>query len=361
MNPVDRAQESAFEPLDQHGKGADVANFLAILEDLKSKDDCRQSMHPQPEAASKSAAASRSMAGADASLRAANRELQDEIARLLCAKRNADRDLFEVRALLANAEKRNDKLRATISFRLGQAMIEAGRSWHGAIAFPSAALGLAREARQRRRAAARAPALEVTPKPARQIQIIETALAIVRDKGPDEAAAWAKMRRLQKPVLARVLVDIAGAARSGDPSRAASLAVEAIELDRTQYRVTHLAFAMADAGRLAEAATIIAGVHAARATLSASERRKIDRILGQTELCAASPQASLGDRRQPLTRRAPVILAALVERLRLRGEQLKPQVPVAVAQQVGELQAYIASAGSPSGMGLGSRASQRAS
>lgn len=346
--PIGMASERmASDVLGKRAESADVIAFRAILESFGSHGGDRLEADPAPVALPNSAMSD--PVAANAALLAENGRLQDEIARLLSAQRSAAREIFEARALLAEAETQKNKIRATISFRLGKAIIEAGQSWRGAIRFPQIALALAREARQRRYAALRAPAREMAPKPARQLQIIERALAILRERGIQEATAWAKARRLEKPMLGRVLVDIASAARSSDPMMAAALAVEAIELDRAQYRVTHLAFTMADDGRLAEAATIIAAAEGAGVIWCATERRKIDRLLGRAaELRVIPRQKRFEERPQSAAWRPLAFLSGRIAYLASLGRQLSLHGPAAVVQRVGKVHAYVSNAPSPS-------------
>lgn len=341
------SKRMASDVFGKRAENADVIAFRAILESFGSRGDDRPEASPAPVALPNSAVSD--AIAANAELLAENGRLHAEIARLLSAQRSAARDIFEARALLTEAETQKNKIRATISFRLGKAMIEAGQSWRGTIRFPQIALALAHEARQRRYAALRAPAREIAPKPARQLQIIERALAIFRERGIPEATAWAKARRLEKPMLGRVLVDIASTARSSDPKMAAALAVEAIELDPAQYRVTHLAFTMADDGRLAEAATIIEAAKRAGVIWSATERRKIDRLLGRAaELCVIPRQKRLEERRQSSARRQLAFLSGGIAYLARFGRQLSLHASAAGGQRVGKVHAYVSNAPSPS-------------
>src|SRR5690606_22580648 len=149
-----------------------------------------------------------------------------------------------------------EKARETVSFGLGQALIQAGKGPSELFALPARLAELRRRSTERRRAipvAAAAAPSEAEPKVG-ITQAIAVGGAHALQAFIDEHAS-----DTPAPTLAAACTAVAREARR-DPSLALIPAQQAVKLDPRPFRRKWLAFLMQDADHVAEAHDLLASV-----------------------------------------------------------------------------------------------------
>jgi len=104
------------------------------------------------------------------------------------------------------------------------------------------------------------------------------------EDGLEVARKWVEDQRPRAAVLSRVLLDLAGRARSSDPSLVVPLARAAVDADPNEGRVKHLAFCLMDAGSIEEAGAILQSALRAGATFNPAEARRHNELMALERL-----------------------------------------------------------------------------
>ncbi len=164
-------------------------------------------------------------------------------------RRVLDREVVELRSLLAEAERQLAGVRQTFIWRIGEAIVSA-RGWKGLRQLPRRLIALRRAFLEKRAHAVALHAAD-TRKLADRLRHVEEALGVLARDGP--AAAIAHVRGLperQAEEKARALVEVALAIRAAEPTLAADLGVEAAGLNAAEPRLRALVLGLFDDGAL---------------------------------------------------------------------------------------------------------------
>jgi glycosyltransferase involved in cell wall biosynthesis len=177
------------------------------------------------------------------------------------------------------AHRRLERLRQSGTFRLGEALVGAGRSWRGLINLPRTFLQLAGAQR-----VARGPDTRGTELAARAVDPAELDVLFDRD-GLAAAEAFVHERSRGRPDAeqATLLTQLARRALAGAPDEALRIARRAFALDPRPYRRKWLGFMLHDAGSIVEAHELLRALPAGK-ELKPPERHKLERIAGRYRL-----------------------------------------------------------------------------
>jgi glycosyltransferase involved in cell wall biosynthesis len=210
------------------------------------------------------------------------RRLERDIATYRDARDAAEFKVTDLQAFLNHARGQIQEARDSPEYRLGAMLLEIRRDWRALLRLPRSFARWADEnARQRHVAEGR---LAPLGEPVEYTAAVERALALAEQAGIEAAERWALDQRFRGPVLARVLSDLAGFARRRDPKEAVRLARSALEADPRETRVKRLAFLMAEAGSLSEAAQLLRSGIATGANLNATEQKRAQNLFALVDL-----------------------------------------------------------------------------
>jgi Glycosyl transferases group 1 len=228
--------------------------------------------------------------------------LRQEMNRLQVIKQATEAQLLETRRTVKNVEYRLVRTRATSAYQVGDALIDANKSWKGLLRLPGKLLGVFRSARTLRRTSktsreATRPDVEHSTE---AIEFVKTALQQVERHGANTAAVWAKANAPKQSVLAYALMEVATAAAREDPWLAVTLGTEAIHLYPLQQRLKTLAFLLGEYGHVRAAVTLIDTALAASAHFNGQEAKSADHLRALGRLFDAPPVVPAAVRSAPL-------------------------------------------------------------
>lgn len=229
--------------------------------------------------------------------------LKREFARVHAARRSTDLDLLDARRANKDLEHRLVKVRQTISWQLGSALVDSVQSLPAAARLPSRMLAVLRSSRslKKRLRDARKAVPDELLQSAEAAHVTATALGMVASKGGEIAAAWVRAQMLKHAVLANALIEIAKTVAREQPQLAAELGAEAIEHGPIEGRVKLFAFQLADLGHLRASAMLVDKAQLAGAKFNLSEAKKAEAIRAMVRLSQSPP--SIVNHKVTLTRR----------------------------------------------------------
>lgn len=210
--------------------------------------------------------------------------LKEQNNRLEQQNQQARRDLERLRQLSAALQLKLERTSQTISFRLGNALLQSSRSPRHLMALPGQLLALRREARDRRtrrsrrRAQPDASALDGVDGGSAQPCSLPTLTRLLALE-PKLAAAEVTASAAPAVARARLVNELAKAYRASDLPAAVALGRTAFELDPQPWRAKWLASLLYDAGAIAEPARLIAEARNHLA-LSGRDATRAELILG---------------------------------------------------------------------------------
>jgi glycosyltransferase involved in cell wall biosynthesis len=217
--------------------------------------------------------------------------LRREMNRLQSAKQATEHELLESRRSVKAFEQRLVKVKTTISYQLGSALVDSNKSWKGIMRLPARLVGVYRSSRALRRRSRNhkdATASDIA-RSTEAVEFIRSALAHVEQNGAEPAVAWAKKNTTKLSVLAYTYIEIARAIALDQAPLAAQLAAEALELYPIEQRAKTLAFLLGEQGHLRLAVALLEKAAAAGASFSTAEARTADYLRSLVRLLDAPP------------------------------------------------------------------------
>jgi glycosyltransferase involved in cell wall biosynthesis len=200
-------------------------------------------------------------------------------------RRVLDREIVELRSMLAESERQLGSIRQTFIYRIGDAIVSA-RTWKGLRNLPRRLLALRRAYVEKRRAARADGSQE---RVSERLRYVEDALKTLEAGGLDEAVAGIRsMPDRNAPERARALVELAHAVRLDQPEKAAELAVEAgaINPKETASRLRALVIGLFDQGEVGAPTAILDGL-AEQLMVNEIDRPRREIILAHSRQIAA--------------------------------------------------------------------------
>ena len=212
--------------------------------------------------------------------------LRDEIERQKAARRALEFEALELRRAARESQEQLRRLKATISFRIGSAMVEAAQSLPGALRLPRNLYGVFRASRElkQRRLRARQPGDAPVPVAAGHAEALHDCAALAEIAGVEVAAGQFRAKILPRPVLARILAEIAKTAPPESHVAIAALAAEALALNPLEDAAKWLAFTLFDRGQPSAAARLLDDIQKAGAPFNATEARRAEMIRAHARL-----------------------------------------------------------------------------
>ncbi len=197
------------------------------------------------------------------------------------AMRALDREVIQLRAMLAEAERQMGNIRQTFIYRIGETIVSA-RTFKGLRQLPRRLLALRRAYLEKR--GLLSPSVHTRMGYSDRLRYVEEALALLASQGVDAAIDFVRSAPGQDPDdKARALLEVAHAVWSDNPAQAASLAVEAGAVNQLDPRLRSLVLSLFDHGEvdapalmlstLSETLTVTPADRARRETILAYERQ----------------------------------------------------------------------------------------
>jgi glycosyltransferase involved in cell wall biosynthesis len=197
------------------------------------------------------------------------------------AIRALDREVIQLRAMLAEAERQMGNIRQTFIYRIGETIVSA-RTLKGLRQLPRRLFALRRAYLEKR--GLLSPPVHARMGYADRLRYVEEALALLAAQGVDSAIDFIRSAPGQDPEdKARALLEVAHAVWRRDPAQAASLAVEAGAVNQLDPRLRSLVLSLFDHGEvdapalmlstLSETLTVTPADRARRETILAYERQ----------------------------------------------------------------------------------------
>ncbi|MBA3810070.1 MAG: glycosyltransferase [Caulobacteraceae bacterium] len=226
------------------------------------------------------------------------------------SRRALDREIVEMRSLLAEAERQLGNVRQTFIYRIGEAIVSA-RTWKGLRSLPRRLIALRRAYREKRGNAG--PSVENRQRVSQRLRYVEEAVNVLSNHGLDAAGAHVRgMPERHAEEKARALVELALAGLADHPGRAGGLGLEAAGLNPREPRLRALVMALFDHGQVMAPADLLAkmdgGLMSSPADLArrdvilahrsqlvapmAPPPRAADRPGGRPRLAVVTPRAS---------------------------------------------------------------------
>ncbi len=212
-------------------------------------------------------------------LAAAERRRADAAASLNVQLLALQSEMHQSRSALVGARRSADRARQTLSFRLGNALVLASKSWQGVRDLPGHLIALRRDARLGRFRGGDAGASDGIAQPAPDLHgELDTLFA----RG-GAAAAERLLRERAATLPGNALADgythVARLALATNVDHACRLGAEAVRLDPKPYRLKWLGLLLFDAGRVTAAHEQLLRLPP-DLPLKPSERHKIERVAG---------------------------------------------------------------------------------
>jgi len=172
-------------------------------------------------------------------------------------RRGLDREIVEMRSMLAEAERQLGNIRLTFIYRIGDAIV-AARTWKGLRSLPRRLLALRRAYLERRGQSGPAGAQR---RVAERLRYVDEALKVLAARGLDAAVEHVRgLPDRHTEEKARTLVELAQAVRLEQPDRAGALGVEAAALNPRESRLRALVLALFDQGAITAPAAVLTGL-----------------------------------------------------------------------------------------------------
>lgn len=217
-----------------------------------------------------------------ASLTVRIEQAEKNLSTLWAAKKNAELAVVDSRAVIKESEAEVARTCASAPYQLGQLVLESWKDWRSLLALPRKIIELRKRFQvldeQERIALLPSYGINAFAVP------LEFSLNLAAEKGFAAAREWVLTQQLRAPVLSRVLVELAKAARGSDAPMAVTLARDALAADPSENRIKSLGFMLMDAGNLTEARDVLAAAVAAGVVLNATEERRRQELLALERL-----------------------------------------------------------------------------
>jgi glycosyltransferase involved in cell wall biosynthesis len=200
------------------------------------------------------------------------------------AVRALDREVIQLRAMLAEAERQMSNIRQTFIYRIGETIVSA-RTLKGLRQLPRRLLALRRAYLEKR-------GLLSNPVNARlgysdRLRYVEEALALLAAQGVDAAIGFVRAAPGRDPEdEARALLEVAHAVWRQDPAQAASLAVEAGAVNPLDPRLRSLVLSLFDHGEV-DAPALMLSTLTETLTATPADRARRETILAYERQLAA--------------------------------------------------------------------------
>ncbi|MDQ2860285.1 MAG: glycosyltransferase [Pseudomonadota bacterium] len=208
-------------------------------------------------------------------------------------RRALDREIVEMRSMLAEAERQLGNIRQTFIYRIGDAIVSA-RTWKGLRSLPRRLIALRRAFLERKGIAGQVASQR---RVAERLRYVEDALKVLATGGLDAAVDQVRaMPERHADEKARTLVELAQAVRLEQPGRAAALGVEATTLNSHETRLRALVLALFDQGEISGPAAVLGGMGEGLMASPADLARRETILAQQRQLSAplAFPPAAAG-------------------------------------------------------------------
>ncbi len=211
--------------------------------------------------------------------------LERDVATYREARETAEFTITDLRAALDRSTASTTALKATPAYRLGSLLIGASADWRRIVRLPVALAEWARENRRQRQEAE--TLLVPTGSATEYTAAAERALEVAEKHGVGAAERWVANQRLRDSVAARALSELASFARKSDLREAVRLAEAALEADPHENRIKRLAFLMAEAGSISEAARLLRAAIGKGARFNVAEEARAQELLALSDLASA--------------------------------------------------------------------------
>jgi glycosyltransferase involved in cell wall biosynthesis len=195
------------------------------------------------------------------------RELED----LRTSRAWADQSAVEKRAADADSAESRESTHRTVSYRLGSAILSAGRSRAALVRLPATLVTLRREVVEQRRQRRKVNSLDAS-----QVWYAEQTLKRATEAGVEQALAWLARQDMPRERRGELIVQVARDLIHRSPEVAFSLALEALHLQPSSTRARWVAFALFDLGFVAHPNRLLRVADLRQAT--PAELRKTDHI-----------------------------------------------------------------------------------
>lgn len=171
-------------------------------------------------------------------------------------RRVLDREIVELRGMLAEAERQLGNIRQTFVYRIGDTIVSA-RTWKGFRQLPRRLIALRRAWREKRGPSGRDGLQQ--KRPAERLRFVEETLKVLAEQGLEVAAAQVRaVPERHGGDKARALVELALGVRLEHPAEARTLGVEAASLDPDEPRLRALVLGLFDQGEVQAPAALLA-------------------------------------------------------------------------------------------------------
>ena len=173
----------------------------------------------------------------------------------------------------AGEESHSDIVMRSVSFRLGNAIIQAGQSWHGLLSLPKKLAALRRETERKKQSNGKHQVAEMT-------WLIEQVLARCPGEQYMSALSWLVRQEISRKLQSQVTMHVARDVRARSCELAYRMTIEALKLDSSNARARALAFTLFDAGHVAKPQEILA--NADLRDLNGGELNRVRQIRSMT-------------------------------------------------------------------------------
>jgi len=186
-------------------------------------------------------------------------------------------------------------VRKTLSFQLGNLLINGFKSPRSFVRLPGALMALRSEAKTRRltrrdKVVESAPSLAVAPAIGEVAEIkFETVVEKFNGGGVPAVMLYFADKKAKPAAMAATFTELARHLQSIFPEKSAEAARQAHALDPQPYRAKWLAFRLFEAGFVAEPAELLAALPGTNAEFSLSEQRRAEEIGALSRLRKAFP------------------------------------------------------------------------
>lgn len=226
-------------------------------------------------------------AAVKAELKSLRAELEDAIRENLerrQAIRALDREVMQLRSMLAEAERQMGNIRQTFIYRIGETIVSA-RTLKGLRQLPRRLIALRRAYLEKRGLTEGAGRSHSAISD--RMRYVDDAVRIQESQGLDAALNYLRtVPPREAAAKARALVELAHAVYPQDPARAASLAVDAGSLNPSDSRLRALVLALYDHGEVDAPALILSTLNDVLAG-TAVDRARREIILAQEKQLAS--------------------------------------------------------------------------
>jgi glycosyltransferase involved in cell wall biosynthesis len=247
------------------------------------------------------------------------------------AVRALDREVIQLRAMLAEAERQMGNIRQTFIYRIGETIVSA-RTAKGLRQLPRRLVALRRAYLEKRGLLSTSVVSRMGY--SERLRYVEAALALLAAEGVEAATDYVRSAQAHDPEdTARALLEIAHAVWRQDPAQAASLAVEAGAVNELDPRLRSLVLSLFDHGEV-DAPALMLSTLSETLTATPADRGRRETILAY-ERQLASP---LKIPARLMSATGPVCVAVVASRSlphHLQAETFRAQAVMDAAREAG--------------------------